>query len=226
MPKSGLAGAGNAVKPAFTSAASSALSGSEAGSTVSRVCTGIQIVSQMPRKMSASMTAGSLAADSVNTTGSETGLNTALKAARSRHVELGLRARWGEHSRARLAAFDVHTRDELAVQANSGGRSVFQNAGRTQRQGLEAQWLGRWPNGVGVQLAAAWLEAHYREGFARFVPWHGMRKLVQVEGFRHRAWRIETEEDPLRWFGELEDPEAFAQLVAERTGLAWDVTAA
>jgi hypothetical protein len=72
----------------------------------------------------------------------------------------------------------------------------------------------------------AGLEAHYREGFARFVPWHGMRKLVQVEGFRHRAWRIETEEDPLRWFGELEDPEAFAQLVAERTGLAWDVTAA
>jgi hypothetical protein len=69
----------------------------------------------------------------------------------------------------------------------------------------------------------AGLEAHFREGYARFIPWHGMRKLVQVEGFRHRAWRIETDELPLRWFGELEDPDGFARLAAERTGLAWEV---
>jgi hypothetical protein len=67
----------------------------------------------------------------------------------------------------------------------------------------------------------AGLEAHHREGGARFVPWQGMRKLVQVEGFRHRAFAIETDEDPLRWFGELEDPDGFARLVAERTGLEW-----
>jgi len=67
----------------------------------------------------------------------------------------------------------------------------------------------------------AGLEAHFREGYARFLPWHGMTRLVQVEGFRHRAWRIETEELPLRWYGELEDPDAFAALVAERSGQAW-----
>ncbi|MDB5101548.1 MAG: hypothetical protein JWM80_5969 [Cyanobacteria bacterium RYN_339] len=71
----------------------------------------------------------------------------------------------------------------------------------------------------------AGLEAHLREGGARFIPWAGIRKLVQVDGFRHRAWAIETDEAPLRWYGDLEDPDGFAALVAERTGLAWVVQA-
>ena len=67
------------------------------------------------------------------------------------------------------------------------------------------------------------LEAHYREGPARFVPWTAMTQLVQVEAFRNRAWAIMAPGGALRWFGELEDPETFNALVAEKTGLNWDV---
>ena len=68
----------------------------------------------------------------------------------------------------------------------------------------------------------AGLEAHDKAEGVRFVPWSAMRRLLQIEGFRYRAWNITTEDAPLRWFGELVDPDAFAAVVAERTGLAWE----
>ncbi len=65
-----------------------------------------------------------------------TGLNTQLAASRSRSVEAGLRGR--DAGRAWTATvFDILTRDEIVVLSNTGGRSTFQNAGRTRRQGLE-----------------------------------------------------------------------------------------
>lgn len=69
------------------------------------------------------------------------------------------------------------------------------------------------------------LEAHFRAESVRFIPWHGMRRLLRIEGFRHQARAIITDELPLRWFGELEAPETFEQLVVERTGLEWELAA-
>ena len=72
-----------------------------------------------------------------STNGALPGLNTALLPARSDNYELGLKAQ--HHMlRATLAAFQIRTDRELAVQASSGGRSVFENIGRTERRGLEA----------------------------------------------------------------------------------------
>ncbi|MED5620848.1 TonB-dependent receptor family protein [Ideonella sp. BN130291] len=100
-----------------------------------------------------------------STDGSDTGLNLGLRAAHSRHMEAGAKARWSDTVSARLALFDVRTLDELAVQANSGGRSVFQNAGRTRRQGAEALVEGRWANGLGALLSVSTLRARYADSF-------------------------------------------------------------
>jgi hypothetical protein len=69
----------------------------------------------------------------------------------------------------------------------------------------------------------AGLEAHYKAEGVRFVPWSGMRRLIQIAGYRYRAWTIITDDTPLHWFGELAEPDAFAILVADRTGLAWEL---
>lgn len=66
------------------------------------------------------------------------------------------------------------------------------------------------------------LEAHYRDERVRAVPWAGVTRLVQVDGFRQKAWAIQTADDAIRWFGEVEDADAFFPLVAERTGLTWE----
>lgn len=100
-----------------------------------------------------------------STSGTETGLNFALKPSRSKHYEAGLKARLGGHTRFDLAVFHVDTRDELAVLANAHGRSVYQNVGRTRRNGLEASLRSRFDNGIGIELAYTLLRATYADDF-------------------------------------------------------------
>jgi hypothetical protein len=66
------------------------------------------------------------------------------------------------------------------------------------------------------------VEAHFRDGTSRFLPWDAITRLVTVEAFRNRAWAIASTQGAVRWFGELQDPEAFERLVAERTGKEWE----
>ncbi len=92
------------------------------------------------------------------------GFNSALRPQKSSQQELGLKWRRGTLE-LDAALFHVATRDEIGVLANTGGRSVFQNVGRTRRSGLElsAQWqpAPAWR----AQAALSTLRARYRDGF-------------------------------------------------------------
>jgi len=92
------------------------------------------------------------------------GFNDGLSGQTSRQFELG--SKW------RLSGLDidatvfaVDTEHEIGVQTNSGGRSTFQDVGRTRRQGAELalQWkpAAAWR----TQFSASWLSATYRDGF-------------------------------------------------------------
>ena len=92
------------------------------------------------------------------------GFNTALRGQGSRQIELGAKWRSGGFE-FDVAAFKVHTDDEIGVATNAGGRSSFRNVGRTQRYG--AEFSTRW------QISSAWraqaaltaLKARYTDGF-------------------------------------------------------------
>ena len=92
------------------------------------------------------------------------GLNFDLDAVRSRHLELGARLRRGAW-RWQLALFRSRSDDELAVVANSGGRSSYANVGPSRRQGLELslQWQPgqRWRH----ELAYARNDARTRQSY-------------------------------------------------------------
>ncbi|RVT49279.1 TonB-dependent receptor [Rubrivivax albus] len=92
------------------------------------------------------------------------GFNDALKAQTSRQVELG--AKWRAPGVALDAAlFEARTDDELGVATNAGGRSSFQNVGRTLRRGVELG-LGLQPTPAwNARVAASWLDATYRDDF-------------------------------------------------------------
>jgi iron complex outermembrane receptor protein len=96
--------------------------------------------------------------------GTTGGLNTGLRPARSRHFELGAKWRRAPGTSAQLTAFAIDTRDELAVQSNSGGRTVYQNAGRTRRTGLEGEFETHW-GGWRARVSAATLHAAYLDAF-------------------------------------------------------------
>ncbi|MBS0374100.1 MAG: TonB-dependent receptor [Proteobacteria bacterium] len=87
-----------------------------------------------------------------STDGSLPGLNLGLKAATSDNYELGLKVAHGRW-RANAAAFYIATHNELAVQASSGGRQVFENIDRSERRGGELEWSADWAAGFESRLA-------------------------------------------------------------------------
>lgn len=99
-------------------------------------------------------------------TADASGPNLALQSARSTHIELGLKNRLSDQQRLDLALFHIGTSDEIVVASSSGGRTVYTNAGRTRREGVElthrAQWTPEWRS----HLALSTLRATFTDAFA------------------------------------------------------------
>uniref|UniRef100_Q47H81 TonB-dependent receptor:TonB box, N-terminal n=1 Tax=Dechloromonas aromatica (strain RCB) TaxID=159087 RepID=Q47H81_DECAR len=91
--------------------------------------------------------------------------NFSLKPATSTHYETGLKAMLGNASRLDVALFEIKTQDELVVSSSSGGRTAYQNAGKTERRGLELALDSRWAEQLSSRLAYTYLDAHYAERF-------------------------------------------------------------
>jgi iron complex outermembrane receptor protein len=92
------------------------------------------------------------------------GFNANLKPQTSEQLEAGLKWRTTS-AELDLAVFEARTRDELAVATNAGGRSSFQNVGRTLRRGLELGAAFQPASGWRARAAVSWLDATYRDGF-------------------------------------------------------------
>ncbi|MES2585246.1 MAG: TonB-dependent receptor [Pseudomonadota bacterium] len=92
------------------------------------------------------------------------GLNSRLQASQSRNSEVGLRSRHADTAWT-AAVFDIRTDKEIAVLSNTGGRSTFQNAGRSLRQGLELSAEAQLGGGVSLTSALTLMDATYRDSF-------------------------------------------------------------
>jgi iron complex outermembrane receptor protein len=93
------------------------------------------------------------------------GLNTELDPARNRQTEIGVQ--WRHDARAAFAAltlFDADTRDEITVQSNQGGRSVFRNAGSTSRRGVEFEARTRVGDATHVAAVVNAIDATFDNG--------------------------------------------------------------
>ncbi len=125
------------------------------------------------------------------------GLNFALDPARTRHFELG--TKWqSATAHAELALFRADTRDELVVASSSGGRSVYANAGRTRREGVELgagfAFASRWQSG----LTYTWLQATVREGEGALVSGN------RIPGVPHSALAATLNWTEGSWQAELQ----------------------
>jgi iron complex outermembrane receptor protein len=100
-----------------------------------------------------------------STNGSVPGLNLGLRPARSDNTEVGIKA-GNDHVRVNLAAFYVKTENELAVLANSGGRSVFQNIAQTTRRGFELGLDSKLNRGFSARVAYTHIRAVTANSYA------------------------------------------------------------
>lgn len=93
-------------------------------------------------------------------------LNLGLKPSTSTHFEAGIKAMLGNHSRLDLAVFRIRTDNELVVLSSTGGRTAYQNAGPTTRQGIELALDSHWTDDLNSRVAYTWLDARYDDSFS------------------------------------------------------------
>ncbi|WP_051937405.1 MULTISPECIES: TonB-dependent receptor PqqU [Erwinia] len=93
--------------------------------------------------------------------GSQTGLNLGLKPSTSDTFELGSKTRIG-YGLLTAALFQTNTDNELVVADSSNGRSVYKNAGKTRRRGVELSFDQQFAENWRMQMAWTWLDATYR----------------------------------------------------------------
>ncbi len=98
-------------------------------------------------------------------TADSSGFNFGLEGQRSTQLELGSKWR-GASIDVDGALFLVDTDDEIGVLSNAGGRSSFQNVGRTRRYGAEVAMLWRITPALRARSAVSLLHARYRDGFS------------------------------------------------------------
>lgn len=92
------------------------------------------------------------------------GLNFSLQPATNLSAEIGAKARLGGNMLT-AALFQTRTENEIVVASSAGGRTTYQNAGRTLRNGLELGWDGELGGHWHSQLAYTLLDATYRDSF-------------------------------------------------------------
>jgi iron complex outermembrane receptor protein len=93
------------------------------------------------------------------------GLNTGLLAARSNNYELGAKADLGRGLRGSVALFSTWTSDDIVVRSNSGGRSTYDNAAQTRRDGVEAEIEAHPFEGWSVAASGSLIDARFTDSF-------------------------------------------------------------
>jgi iron complex outermembrane receptor protein len=94
------------------------------------------------------------------------GLNFGLLPATSDSVELGVKTNRADVGELSAAVFATRTKNEIVTLTNLGGRSTYQNAGRTRRSGLEIGWSNTYAQHLRAQVAFSTLDATYRDAFS------------------------------------------------------------
>ena len=93
------------------------------------------------------------------------GFNFGLKPSRSTQFEVGMKAFLGDDTRLEAAVFHIDTRDEIVVFDNFGGRTSFQNASKTRRQGVELALDTLLTPTVSAKAMLSYLDARYQSDF-------------------------------------------------------------
>lgn len=97
--------------------------------------------------------------------GGGSGLNFGLLPARNTSTEVGAKAAVNSALNIEAAIFHALTHNEIVVDTNIGGRSTYQNSGRTRRQGaelsLDYRLAGKWR----MQFAHTYMKANYVDAY-------------------------------------------------------------
>ncbi|WP_305825401.1 TonB-dependent receptor family protein [Massilia brevitalea] len=120
--------------------------------------------------------------------GSGNGFNFKLRPSRSTNLEAGLKTMLGADTRLDLTLFQVRTDGELTVDASSGGRTSYRNAGETLRRGMELSFDTRFGPGLNARVAASALRAVYEDGFGNIPAGNRLPGVPRASLYGELGW--------------------------------------
>ena len=91
--------------------------------------------------------------------------NAALRAATSRHYELGLKYRPTKASIFDMALYRIDTDNEIVTLVSVGGNTSYINSAKTRREGLEIYYATLLSQRVRLQAAGNYISAAYSDAF-------------------------------------------------------------
>ncbi|HEY4371281.1 MAG TPA: TonB-dependent receptor [Burkholderiales bacterium] len=186
--------------------------GDDSGSTVYRATTPVAgVVRELGENVNLYVTAArgfeTPTLNEISYSPGGSGLNFNLRPSTSKQVEAGVKMHFGR-TLVNAAAFSTTTQNEIVILTNSGGRTVYQNAGRTSRDGFELSaetWFGKQ---VSAYLAYTFVNARYRQDFftclaapcttpTTLVPsGNRMPGVAQNSAYGELAWRQSEGDGP------------------------------
>lgn len=116
------------------------------------------------------------------------GFNFNLRPSRSTNLEAGLKTMLGADARLDLTLFQVRTDGELTVDASSGGRTSYRNAGETLRRGVELSFDTRFGPGLNARVAANVLRAVYEDGFGTIPAGNRLPGVPRASLYGELGW--------------------------------------
>jgi iron complex outermembrane receptor protein len=128
-----------------------------------------------------------------NSTVSSATPNLNLKPSESRNYELGAKAFLGNNTQANLTLYKVTTDDELVVQGSSGGRTVYTNANKTKRSGVEFSINSELANNISLYAAYTLLNAKFDSDFGAIASGNKIPGTYKTQLYGEVAWKY----DPL-----------------------------
>lgn len=133
------------------------------------------------------------------------GLNFGLQPASNQTYEIGAKYSGWLGGLASVAAFRINTDNEIVVKSSSNGRTVYQNAGKTRRHGIELAWSGeiapismpRWPTPgsmPAINLTAPTWQTTTHSRHCRTCRLFGrrLRTRARLAGRRRRARALQS----------------------------------
>jgi iron complex outermembrane receptor protein len=98
------------------------------------------------------------------------GLNLDLKPATSSQYEIGAKWALGSSTLVNAALYRINTDDEIVIQQQAGGRTVYQNAKTSVRKGFELSVDSNFGYGFDGHLAYSYLDAAFTSDFTSCRP--------------------------------------------------------
>lgn len=92
------------------------------------------------------------------------GLNFNLKPSTSQNYEVGIKSFPTLNTEFKVAAFHIHTTDEIVVARSVNGRTSYRNDGGTNRNGVELSIDSHLPHHINAYLAYTYLHARFEDG--------------------------------------------------------------